>query len=315
MKVVTLILSLLALLNSSSAFADDIQIKAILVTGASSGIGLQITELLSGSGYLVYAGARKEEDLKRLDAMKNVESVRLDVTVQSDIDAAVKLVRKRGRGLYGLVNNAGVLVTGPLIEVPVEQLQWLFDVNVYGPYRLTQAFAPLIIESKGRIVNISSIHGISSHPFGGHYSMSKHALEAFTDSLAAEMERFGVNVSVVEPGSFKSNAGAAALERLDRIKYWDSDTSYPEELKFFKSPKDGGPPRIKQDPVEVAQAVKHALFSATPKRRYLVAGALTVHSTLSNAMVRILQLNQDQPHTMNRNQLIKLLDQQLEKVN
>ena len=104
-----------------------------------------------------------------------------------------------GRGLYGLINNAGVAVMGPLIETPESELDFLFNVNVYGPYRVTKGFADLIIESEGRILNVTSIGGVVSAPFSGVYSMSKHALEAYTDSLAAEMERFGVRVAAVLP--------------------------------------------------------------------------------------------------------------------
>ncbi len=101
---------------STTAAQETEDVRAVLVTGASSGIGQRTTEVLSENGFFVYAGARKAEDLARLDAMENVKSVRLDVTIPSEIDAAAVLVREEGRGLYGLVNNAGVAVMGPLIE-------------------------------------------------------------------------------------------------------------------------------------------------------------------------------------------------------
>ncbi len=303
-------LALLTLLPAA-LHAEESAPRAVLVTGASSGIGLRITEVLSANGYVVYAGARKEADLERLEAMDNVESIRLDVTVPAEIDAAVALVEKQGRGLYGLVNNAGVVLMGPLIEVPVEELEWVFEVNVYGPYRVTRAFAPLIIESQGRVVNISSITGFVAGGLQGHYSMSKHALEAYTDSLAAEMKRFGVHVSAIEPGSFASNAGKKAVERLERQAYWDENTAYKKELAFMKSAvanKQGG-----KDPVDVANAVMDALSSPSPKRRYLVADAPATHMTISAALERILQLNQDQPHSKSREQLGAMIDTQIKK--
>lgn len=105
-----------------SADAENTQ-KAVLVTGANSGIGLKITEHLSADGYYVYAGARKTADLERLDAMDNVGAVRLDVTVQDDIDAAVEFVEAQGRGLYGVVNNAGVAVGERTSEVSIDSPQ------------------------------------------------------------------------------------------------------------------------------------------------------------------------------------------------
>ncbi len=332
---------LFAVVLAASVVADEAQKKAILVTGASSGIGLRITEVLAANGYVVYAGARKEEDLKRLEAMENVEAVRLDVTVQSDIDAAAKLIKDKGRGLYGLVNNAGIVSMGPLIEVPVSELESVFDVNVYGPYRVTQALAPFIIDSKGRIVNISSITGIFSGGLSGQYSMSKHAVEAFTESLAIELKRFGVKVSAIEPGSFASNAGTTAAKRLEKNAVWNENTRYKDELNIIKGTTSGDDANANADasanadanananananasadasaapdPVLVANAVMDALFSETPKRRYLVvADAMTASVTIHKAMQEVVELNQNQVYTLGREQLIKILDHQLKKL-
>lgn len=313
MKHFARIVSFIAIIFlSPSCMADGDKPLAVLVTGASSGIGLRITEVMSQNGYFVYAGARKKEDLKRLEAMENVESVRLDVTVPAQIDAAVELIKSRGRGLHGLVNNAGVVTMGPLIEVPVSELQWIFDVNVYGPYRVTQAFAPLIIKSKGRIVNISSIHGVFSDMLAGHYSMSKHAIEAYTDSLAAEMERFGVGVSVIEPSSYASRSGKSAVKRFEKKFDGLESSAYVKELEFLKMAAsiDTAAP----DPKEVAEAVVHAIFSKTPKRRYLVASnKIGANMAMRGAMKRLLQLNQEHPFTMTREQLIELMDKELLK--
>jgi NAD(P)-dependent dehydrogenase (short-subunit alcohol dehydrogenase family) len=127
--------------------------KSVLVTGASSGIGKNIAHTLAAKGYRVYAGARKPADLKALNSIENIRSIRLDVTIQEEIDAAVDFIRNESGGLYGLVNNAGVLFAGPNIEVDIEQVKWLFDVNVFGVHRVTRAFAAMLIEGGGRIVN------------------------------------------------------------------------------------------------------------------------------------------------------------------
>lgn len=138
--------------------------KAVLVTGASTGIGRNIAERLAREGHFVYAGARKDTDLAALSAIENIQGVRLDVTIQADIDAAVATINTGNRGLYGIVNNAGVVVMGLLAETEESELDFVFDVNVYGPYRIVKAFAPMIIESNGRISNISSMAGISPGP-------------------------------------------------------------------------------------------------------------------------------------------------------
>jgi len=119
--------------------------------------------------------------------------------------------------LYGLINNAGVFIGGPLMDVDLEEFKWLMDVNVYGVYRLNQAFAPLIIESRGRISTIGSISGTLAGSYSGQYSMSKHAIEAYTDSLAAEMAPLKVQVSVIEPGNYNSAIGISAKDRM-RVK-------------------------------------------------------------------------------------------------
>jgi NAD(P)-dependent dehydrogenase (short-subunit alcohol dehydrogenase family) len=203
----------LPVLSLSTAYAKDGQC-AVLITGASTGIGRKIAELLAAEGHFVYAGARKPDDIAALSAIENVQGIRLDVTIQEEIEAAVTLVEEGGRGLYAVVNNAGVNVLAPLIEIDEQELDFLFDVNIYGPYRITRAFAPLVIESQGRITNISSISGTSSGPLYGIYSMSKHALEAYTDSLAIEMNSLGVHVSAVEPGNFKTNIFHNRCDRM-----------------------------------------------------------------------------------------------------
>jgi NAD(P)-dependent dehydrogenase (short-subunit alcohol dehydrogenase family) len=287
--------------------AQDNAQKAVLVTGASSGIGRAITETLSAEGYFVYAGARKQQDLDALNALENVEGVRLDVTVQEEIDAAVEAVRKGGRGLYGLVNNAGVFTGGPLIETDIGELQWMFDVNVYGVYRVTQAFAPLIIESKGRIVNISSISGVLEWPMGGPYSMSKHAIEAYNDTLALEMARFGVRVSVIEPGNYKSDISSSARTRMSKRGVQAENTQYAQEWsRLLDSPADRSQHK---EPDEVAQAALHALFGADPKPRYMVVpNQQEAERTISEVIKELVELNEGHPYSYSRDQLVEMID-------
>ncbi len=284
--------------------------KSVLVTGASSGIGLKITEFLAERGVHVWAGARKEADLERLDAMENVSGIRLDVTVQDEIDAAVKRISKDGRGLYGLVNNAGVAILAPLIEVDESELDFLFDVNIYGPYRVTKAFAPLIIESRGRITIISSISGILSGTLFGPYSMSKHAMEAYGDSLAREMAKFDVKVSLVEPGNYKSQIGQSLKKRMESKGITYEDSQYKDEIEAIVSRV--GERSDEKDPGEVAEAVYQALFSDNPKMRYMVVPDQEEAGwTIGKAIQELVQLNEGQPYTYDRDTLVKMVDEAL----
>src|ERR1700733_14495448 len=199
------IAAMLAILICQPALAQvSSKIKAVLVTGASSGIGFAITQHLASHGFYVYAGARKEEDLKRLNTIKNVSSVRLDVTKQADVDAAVQFVTTQGRGLFGVINNAGVASLGDLTTTSDEDVLWQYDINVMGPLRVNRAFFPLLKQSKGRTAIIGSLSAFLAGPGGGGYGMSKAAAEIYTETLALELAPVDVKVGIIDPGAFKS---------------------------------------------------------------------------------------------------------------
>jgi len=305
------VLLALPVLTMSAAYAEDAQ-RAVLVTGASTGIGRKITELLAAEGHFVYAGARKPDDIAALSALENVQGIRLDVTIQEEIDAAVELVEEGGRGLYAVVNNAGVNVIAPLIEIDEEELDFLFDVNIYGPYRITKAFAPMIIESQGRISNISSISGTLSGPLFGIYSMSKHALEAYTDSLGVEMGILGVKVSAIEPGNFKTNIFHSRCDRM-MARGYDAEGSRFEEFvaprvqQCRNRPEDTDP-----EPDIVADAVLHALFDDNPKDHYLVVPEQRqAEWTIRKAIEELAALNEGHEFSYSRDELVQMLDEQL----
>ena len=265
--------------------------KAVLVTGASTGIGRKVTEHLAGRGYFVYAGARKQADLDALGAIKNVRAVKLDVTKQEEIDAAVATITTEGRGLYALVNNAGIATLGSTADTTMEEFDLLMDVNVYGPYRMTKAFTPLIAASKGRITNIGSISGVLASKDLSAYAMSKHAIEAFTDSLASQLAPLGVTVNVVEPGNYDSDIGKSATKRTGK------ENRFTDRSKYKK-------------PDEVAAAVELALFDATPKRRYMVVPEQReAEITIRKQIEQLVQLNEGQLYTYDREALIKMLDE------
>lgn len=292
------------------AEASDGQ-KAVLVTGASSGIGRAIAELLADNGFHVYAGARKEQDLKALDALANMSSVRLDVTLQEEVDAAVEFVRAQGRGLHGIVNNAGVYTGGPVTETPASELEWLIDVNLIGVYRITRAFAPLVIESGGHISTISSISGILSGWGFSHYSASKHAVEGFADSLARELEPLGVSVSLIEPGNFNSNIGESAMKRMgDRFRIDESSpyhSAYQNLIGYLENPR-----TAYKEPTAVAEAALHAMSSDRPLRRYMVVpDESEARWTIAKAIEEVAELNQWQAYQYSRVELIDMLDDAL----
>jgi NAD(P)-dependent dehydrogenase (short-subunit alcohol dehydrogenase family) len=286
-------LVLAALLSLPGFTAADTPQKAVLVTGASTGIGRKITERLAAAGYFVYATARKDADLEALGKIRNVQALRLDVTSSQDIAAAVEVITKAGRGLHGLVNNAGIGTGGPVLESKQEEFELVMNVNALGPVRMTRAFGPLIIAAKGRIVNISSVSGVLAGKNTSAYAMSKHAVEAFTDSLATEMQDVGVQVSAVEPGNYNSQIMHNAAVRMgitSRVNERPSDI----------------------EPDAVAAAVEHALFAAQPKRRYLVVpNEPQAQRTIRKQIAQLVELNEGQAYTYDRAALIKMLDEAL----
>lgn len=311
MKSLQIILFFLFTIISQTSFAEDQ--KAVLITGASSGLGLKMTEELSANGFFVYAGVYKQEDFKRLNDMDNVEAVQFDVTKAEEIAKAVKIIEDKGRGLYGLINNAGVAIFGPTLEVGVEQLHYQMDVNVYGPYRVTQAFAPLIIESKGRIATTGSIAGIRSSSIFGIYGMSKHAVEAYTEALSSEMARFDVKVGVIEPGNYASQIGNTALKRIKDTNYWPQETQYKQERDNFFARL---PLVVKgKSPKAVAEAALDFMSNNQPKFRYMVTpNEREAEMTIRASLAKTLQLNHGQEYSFDQQTLIKMLNEEAAKL-
>ena len=270
--------------------AGDSPQQAVLVTGASVGIGRKVTERLAAEGYYVFAGARKEQDLKALDAIPNVEAVRFDVTVPAEVAAAVEVVRSSGRPLHGIVNNAGVAVVDPVLSTSEADFDFQMQVNVYGVFRVTKAFAPLVIASKGRIINVSSISAFLSDPGTSAYTMSKAAVEALTNVMAVEMAPLGVSVIAVEPGAYNTDILKPALER--------------SVTKGFAADRSGMKP-----PDEVATAVFQAMSDARPKRRYMIVPEQAqAEETIRGAVDVLMQLNADQAYTYDRAALNRMMD-------
>lgn len=316
MKYPVLIVSLLStLLLSAPVPADDHERtqKAILITGATTGIGRATAEHLAAEGYFVYAGARKDADMEALNKIENVMAVRLDVTNQDQIDDAAELIRDQGRGLWGLVNNAGVGFFAPLTEAKVANLELTFDVNVFGVFRVTQAFAPLIIESKGRIVNISSVSGVLSVGTAGTYAASKHALEAMTDALAEELWDLGVHVAAVNPGAVATEIGTKDCRQLldDSSANWGHfEARRQEMIDRCKKRLEPAYDVTAADPIAIALVIEQALFEEKPRGRYLVASQGGAGETIAWIIREMLALNIGHEQSYTRDEIVRFIDLQ-----
>lgn len=196
--------------------------KAVLVTGASSGIGRATVRRLDARGYRVFAGVRREEDRATLlrEGSSRMTPLFLDVTDPTMVrDAAAELERAVGdAGLYALVNNAGVVVAAPLEFVPLEDVRQQFEVHVTGPLAVLQALLPSLRRAGGRVVNVGSNSGTVSTPFTGPYNASKAALRAMTDALRLELAPWGIAVSIIEPGTVHTPMWREALSGIQRLE-------------------------------------------------------------------------------------------------
>ncbi|MFZ5780390.1 MAG: SDR family NAD(P)-dependent oxidoreductase [Pseudomonadota bacterium] len=251
--------------------------RSVLVTGVSTGIGRSTAALLVKQGFHVFGSVRKKADADAFVLELGSSSVTpliLDVTDASAVVAAAdQVAAKLSEGnLAGLVNSAGIAAQGPLIYQPIDDFFRHFDINVLGPFRMVQAFAPLLgVDPSrkgppGRIVNVSSIAGKLAAPFLGAYAGSKHALEAYSDSLRRELMMFGIDVVVVGPGAVKTPIWEKS-QGQDRSAY--EATAYRDALgKFEKGMMEEA--RKGGSPETIARAIHHALTTRRPKARYAV---------------------------------------------
>lgn len=241
--------------------------RAVVITGASSGIGEACALRLARGGFRVYAGVRRLED-----APQGTTPLVFDVTNGEAVAAAAARVRDEGVPLHGLVNNAGIAVPGALEFLPLDELREQLEVNLVAQVGVTQAFLPLVREGRGRIVFIGSIGGKSALPFLGAYAASKFAIEAVTDALRVEVTPFGIEVAVVEPGSIATPIWRKGGERAARHESSAAEAMrelYGDRMAGFRRAAAAAGARG-VPPDEVAKAVEHALVSPRPKTRYLV---------------------------------------------
>jgi NAD(P)-dependent dehydrogenase (short-subunit alcohol dehydrogenase family) len=252
--------------------------KSVVVTGASTGIGWATTKLLLDKGFRLFGSVRKQADADRLKGEfgANFTPLLFDVTDEAAVLAAAREVRAalNGETLAGLVNNAGIAVTGPALGLSADQFRQQMDVNVIGPIVATQAFAPLLGTdlslrgAKGRIVMISSVAGKNGNPLSSAYAASKHAIEGFAESLRRELMMFGIDVIIVAPGPVKTPIWSKGLDgvNLDNFKNSPYLPALQKVGAYMKHLDEIGLP-----PEKIAERVHDALTLPHPKVRYQIA--------------------------------------------
>ncbi|KAL9950830.1 hypothetical protein ACROYT_G043394 [Oculina patagonica] len=257
----------------------DVKDKYVLITGCDSGFGRETAIRLDEMEVHVIATCltkEGEESLKSATSDK-LKTFQMDVTKSKQIDDVCKEVNRMipyGTGLWGLVNNAGIVGARPIEWAPLNLFKRIADVNLWGMIDVTKTFLPLVKKSRGRVVNFASVAGRLSTNFFGPYSVSKYGVEAFSDALRREMHPWGIKVSIMEPGSFKTSMNDAAARERQLRQAWDSlseelKKEYGEEylekcISFFNG--------FTSSPhtYQVVDAVVDALTSQTPRDRYLV---------------------------------------------
>lgn len=235
--------------------------KVVLITGGSSGIGKSIGEYLSSKGYIVFGTSRNPE--RYIDS--TVQLVQLDVSDVESIQKAVRTVIDQTGCLDVLINNAGAGITGPVEEIPMEEIKRNFETNFFGPINVIKAVLPQMREQKsGLIINITSIAGYMGLPYRGIYSTSKGALELLTEALRMEVRDFNIQMTNVAPGDFATNIAAGRYHApvLEQSPY---KTPYGNTLKLMDEHVDSG-----KDPLLMAKAIHKIILTEKPKAHYKV---------------------------------------------
>ena len=250
--------------------------KTIVITGASTGIGKACALHLDKLGYQVFAGVRTETDALSLqDASSDrLTTFYIDIAKSESILSATNMLKStlKSGGLDGLINNAGIVVAGPLEFVPIDSLRSQLEINVIGHIAVTQALLPLLRQAQGRIINMSSVSGRVATPFLGPYAASKFALEALSDSMRLELMPWDINVSVIEPGPISTPIWTKSIEAtklmIDKL---------PKKAKVLYGPAfqaallwENNIEQSMSKPDVVVRAVIHALMSRRPRTRYRI---------------------------------------------
>ena len=270
---------ILSIVLFGTVFASDRQ-KVVLITGTAHGIGKSTAQYLIDKGHIVYGGDILVEENLYLNDIGGV-ALEMDVTKQDHVENAInQIIAEQGR-IDVLVNNAGIAVGSAIEDVSMEDAMYQFEVNLFGIGRTVKATLPhMRAQGSGTIINISSVLGKAYNPLYGWYVSSKHALEGWSDVLRLEVEQFGVDVVIIEPGMIKTNIGNASA------KYFEKYSKNSEYENFYGSPDDTEENSFNDysDPIVIAKVIDKAISAKNPKTRYS-AGAyswilLTMRSIL-----------------------------------
>jgi NAD(P)-dependent dehydrogenase (short-subunit alcohol dehydrogenase family) len=252
--------------------------RAVVVTGASSGIGRACALRLARTGFRVFAGYRDEADAASLadEATGQLHALAVDVTDPDQIASASSMVDDEvgASGLWGLVNNAGVAIPGPVESLPITDLRRQLEINLVGQVAVTQALLPALRRAGGRILNMTSVGGRVGTPFMGAYHASKFGLEGMSDALRRELAGVGVDVCAIEPGSIATAIWGRGREHADGVAAGMSASAreaYGDDLQAALNTAARTGERG-MEPDRVAQVVEHALTARRPRPRYVVGG-------------------------------------------
>jgi NAD(P)-dependent dehydrogenase (short-subunit alcohol dehydrogenase family) len=257
--------------------ADTIS-KAVLITGASTGIGRATAERLAANGWKVYATARRLESIQDL-AARGCTVLALDVCDESSMRAAVTAIEAAEGAVGVLINNAGYGQEGPIEEVPMAEVRRQFETNVFGLTRLTQLVLPGMRRQRwGKIVNLSSMGGRLTFPGGGFYHATKHAVEALSDALRFEVRGFGIDVVVIEPGPIKTQFGDTAINSIHAASVTQSPYAQFNEVlaRKVREAYEGPMGRLAAGPEAVAKVIEVAITTSRPRTRYVVTAAARI---------------------------------------
>ena len=242
--------------------------QAVFITGGAGGLGGATAKYLGEQGWRVFAADCVAEALERIGKERNVTPIHVDVTDAASVQAAARSVARRVDGLDGVVNFAGILTVGSLIEISEEALRRVLDVNVMGTFRVNRTLFPLVLARKGRIVNVSSETGWQTGmPFNGPYGMSKHAIEAYSDSLRRELMFLDVPVIKIQPGPFKTEMVAGIERQFSRAA---KESSHFGKLLRTLTRMTLAEQRKAHDPLLIAKTVHVALTAHSPAAAYSV---------------------------------------------